>query len=161
MPPSGTGPRRRSATGAEGVGPAAGRLLVAIAAALALACAALAGTERVPSRCDARARTLFGDRAVLVTADPSDDLAPPTLAHRAPFDLPELWPPACKSSMLAHELLLDDHGQVREVFTLRSPCAEFDRAVRRSLRRWTYQPARRAGASVATCITVSTIVHPR
>lgn len=161
MPTSGNERRRHSATGAEeGAGATGRRRFVGIAAGLAVTCATLLYAEGSSSRCQARARALFGDRAD-VTGDSSDDFAPPTLWQRAPLDLPDRWPTACKGTMLSHDLLIDESGGVRELFTRRSPCGEFDRAVRLSLRRWTYQPALRAGQPVAACVVVSTTIHPR
>lgn len=60
-----------------------------------------------------------------------------------------------------HEVLVGPDGGVRELLTLRSPCAELDRVVRRSLRRWTYEPARRGNEPIAACLAVSTQIHPR
>jgi hypothetical protein len=135
-----------------------------MATALLLLAAALSAepvARAVESRCEARGRVLFGHRALVEPADPSTGTSPPTVSRRVPFVFPDRWPPACKSSSLLHEVLVGPDGAVRELFTLRSPCAEFDRVVRRSLRRWTYEPARRGNEPVAACVAVSTRLHPR
>jgi iron complex outermembrane recepter protein len=132
-------------------------VLLLLAAALAAEPVARAGE----SRCEARARVLFGRSRLVVPADPSTGTSPPTVSRRVPFVFPDRWPPACKSSSLLHEILVGPDGAVRELFTLGSPCAEFDRVVRRSLRRWSYEPPRRGNEPVAVCVAVSTLVDPR
>jgi hypothetical protein len=134
-------------------------LVASLVVASALARAPLARAEE--SRCEARARVRFGDRVTLLRADPSTGTSPPVVSRREPFDFPDRWPPACKSNSLLHEVLVGPDGRVREVFTLRSACAELDRVVRRSLRRWAYTPAQRGNEPLAACVAVSTLVHPR
>jgi TonB family protein len=112
------------------------------------------------STCEVRADTLFGDRAVLLRAD-STDASLPAVSKRVALELPDRWPAACRGTVVMHDVLIDPRGQVRDVFTRRAPCREFDRVARRSLRRWTFEPARRGNEPVAACVRVTTLFDRR
>jgi len=98
-----------------------------------------------------RARALFGDRAVLGRQG-SSAASLPAVSKRVPVDLPDRWPADCRGSIVVHALLIGPDGLVSEAFTRRAPCRELERTARRSLRRWTFEPARRGNEPVAACL---------
>jgi len=126
-----------------------------VLAALFATAPLLPGGSSELSPCETRAHALFGDRAVLVSQDPSV-ASLPAVSRRVAVELPDRWPTGCRVGFVVHDLLIGPDGHVSEVFTRRSPCRELERRARHSLRRWTFEPARRGTESAAACLTVTT-----
>jgi TonB-like protein len=120
--------------------------------ALSVAPAAQAGPAR---RCVDESERLVGERATVVDAF---FRAPRKLHHVSP-DLPVREGAA---SVWLADVLVDQQGKVREVWTLRGftpPWPEFDVAAASAIRQWTYEPAVVDGRPVPFCVPVA--VKPR
>jgi hypothetical protein len=123
--------------------------------ALSTASAAFAGPP--PRRCLDESQALVGERAVVVDASFH---APRKLHHVEP-DLPVRQ--GATSVWLA-DVLVDQQGKVREVWTLRGfnpPWPEFDAAAASAIRQWTYEPAVVDGRPVPFCVPVSVKLNVR
>jgi hypothetical protein len=114
-----------------------------------------------PSNCARMSEQLFGTAAVRLSGNGKPPLAAPTkLRHVSPA-LPQEWPRACRGTVVAHEALIAPTGKIEAVWTLKSPCPEFDKAIVAAMRHWEYTPTLVEHTAVPVCMVVTTLIHPR
>jgi hypothetical protein len=136
------------------------RLLASVLAGILTGPWAFAGEDALPaSKCEGASKELLGSPAVRPGAKARIP-EPKKVKHVRP-KLPTQWPKECKSTITIFEALVGPSGKVEQVWTLRSPCKEIERAGLEALRQWEYEPVRVEGKAVPYCMTVTTMVHLR
>jgi hypothetical protein len=112
------------------------------------------------SECDQESERVFGSLPTRVASAREAAAEPKTVRHVNP-KLPSKWPKQCRATVSVHEVLIAPTGKVERVFTLKSPCAEFDRLVTSAIAQWEFTPTKVAGKAVPACVTMTTLVDLR
>jgi hypothetical protein len=118
-------------------------------------------SKTAPSACDDASRRIFGRLPARFTPSGKAAVSEPKTVRRVNPKLPPKWPKECKGTVSVHEALIAPTGKIEQVFALKSPCAELDRAASGAIAQWEYTPTLVEGKAVPACITITTLVHLR